>query len=249
MQRKEVAISGYIKAHRSLLTHRYFKNEKLFKVMMYCLFKASHKAHETIVGLQSVSLEQGQFVFGRKVAASELSMKESTVWKYMKRLESDSFLSLNSNNKFTVVTIDNWAFYQVNDCDSNNKVTTKEQQSNTYKNGKNDKNKYLPDSVEYRAAKYLFEKILSRNPDYKHPNLQAWAKHVDYMIRLDNRKPTEIAKVIDWCQADSFWQNNILSTKKLRDQYDQLALKMVDKKASVTTNIYVATAFKPEGVE
>ena len=46
------------------------------------------------------------------------------------------------------------------------------------------------------------------------------------MIRVDKRDPDEIARVIDWCQADSFWQNNILSTEKLRIQYDQLLLKM-----------------------
>ena len=38
-----------------------------------------------------------------------------------------------------------------------------------------------------------------------------------------------IEKVIKWCQGDPFWQNNILSTAKLRKQYDQLALKMEEE--------------------
>jgi hypothetical protein len=45
------------------------------------------------------------------------------------------------------------------------------------------------------------------------------------MIRLDNRAPESIEAVIRWCQADTFWQNNILSGAKLREQYDQLDLK------------------------
>ena len=32
--------------------------------------------------------------------------------------------------------------------------------------------------------------------------------------------------MIEWCQTDEFWQDNILSTAKLRKQYDQLVLKM-----------------------
>ena len=50
------------------------------------------------------------------------------------------------------------------------------------------------------------------------------------MIRLDNRDPVEIEKVILWCQEDTFWQNNILSTKKLRFQFDQLVFKSKESK-------------------
>ena len=46
------------------------------------------------------------------------------------------------------------------------------------------------------------------------------------MIRVDNRIPDKIKEVILWCQRDSFWQSNILSTKKLRAQYDQLLINM-----------------------
>lgn len=46
------------------------------------------------------------------------------------------------------------------------------------------------------------------------------------MIRMDKRDPAEIEKVITWCQQDPFWQNNILSTNKLRIRFDQLVLKM-----------------------
>ena len=45
------------------------------------------------------------------------------------------------------------------------------------------------------------------------------------MIRLNNRKPEKIKEIIKWCQKDKFWQNNILSTQKLREQFDQLGLK------------------------
>jgi hypothetical protein len=76
-------------------------------------------------------------------------------------------------------------------------------------------------------AKQLFDRIAGRHPTMKPPDLAKWAREVDLMIRSDHRKPAEIAEVIDWCQDDvAFWQNNILSTKKLRAQYDQLVLKM-----------------------
>jgi hypothetical protein len=48
------------------------------------------------------------------------------------------------------------------------------------------------------------------------------------MIIRDGRDPIELEQVICWCQEDDFWKNNILSTGKLRKQYDQLVLKMND---------------------
>lgn len=86
--------------------------------------------------------------------------------------------------------------------------------------------KYSEDSDEYILASYLLKKIRERNPSFKQPNLQVWSKHVDYMLRIDKRDKKEVAKIIHWAQTHSFWQNNILSTAKLRDKYDQLKLQM-----------------------
>jgi hypothetical protein len=81
-------------------------------------------------------------------------------------------------------------------------------------------------NINYVLSNLLLDKILSRKPDCKKPNLDIWAADIDLMIRIDKRSAEEIKKVIIWCQQDSFWQNNILSTSKLRKQYDQLVLKM-----------------------
>jgi hypothetical protein len=72
----------------------------------------------------------------------------------------------------------------------------------------------------------LYDLIKERRPSFKVPNLVNWIKPIDLMIRVDKRDLAEIEKVIKWCQQDEFWQNNILSTGKLRKQYDQLCLKM-----------------------
>lgn len=137
-------MQGWVKVHRKMLHSDIFQNEKLLKVFMYCLLKATHKERKQLIGLQTVELEPGQFVFGRKKASEELNMNESTVYKYMKFLESQKTITMNSNNKFTIVTVGKWHDYQALDTESeqqnNNKITTKEQQNNTNKNVKNVKN-------------------------------------------------------------------------------------------------------------
>lgn len=137
-------MEGWVKLHRKLLESPVFQNEKLLKVFVWCLLKASHTEHTELIGLQKVSLHPGQFVYGRHKAAEELKIKESTLYKYIIWLKNEEILNIQSNNKFSVITVVNWDIYQIDEPKSNSKnsskVTTKEQQRNTNKNDKNEKN-------------------------------------------------------------------------------------------------------------
>ncbi|GAG51978.1 unnamed protein product, partial [marine sediment metagenome] len=82
------------------------------------------------------------------------------------------------------------------------------------------------DTIQYIMSELLFSLIKKRRETFKKPDLNKWSKHIDLMIRVDKRDPEEIEKIIQWCQRDDFWQNNILSTDKLRKQYDILAIQM-----------------------
>jgi hypothetical protein len=86
--------------------------------------------------------------------------------------------------------------------------------------------KFAPDSTEYILAEGLLNLIKKHKPDYRTPNLQEWTLVIDRMIRRDKRDPETIAKVIEWCQQDLFWRRNILSTNKLRAQFDRLEMEM-----------------------
>ena len=132
---------SYIKLFRKLLRSPIWDNEKALKIWIWCLLKATHIDREQLVGQQIIQLQKGQFIFGREKASKELSMTESTIYKYIKLLEKLQMISIKSNNKFSVVSIEKWEEYQVEELKSqqqnNNKITTKEQQSNTNKNVKN----------------------------------------------------------------------------------------------------------------
>lgn len=89
--------------------------------------------------------------------------------------------------------------------------------------------KFADDSVELKLARYLFSKIKANYPSHKpltEAQEQKWADNVRLMIKRDKRTPRQIYDVINWCQSDSFWRQNILSTAKLRKQFDNLVPKM-----------------------
>ncbi|MGG0280345.1 phage replisome organizer N-terminal domain-containing protein [Bacillus pacificus] len=88
------------------------------------------------------------------------------------------------------------------------------------------------ETCDTNGAKYLFEKIKGNNPKQKEPNFDSWANDFRLMREKDDRELQEIKDVIDWCQADPFWQGNILSPKKLREKFDQLTIQMNSKKGA-----------------
>jgi hypothetical protein len=85
--------------------------------------------------------------------------------------------------------------------------------------------KDLPEDCRVLAAK-LFSLIAQRKRNFRAPNLNAWAADIDKIIRLDGRTYEQVRDVIEWCQQDDFWKDNILSCAKLRKQLDRLEIKM-----------------------
>jgi hypothetical protein len=79
-----------------------------------------------------------------------------------------------------------------------------------------------------RLAALLKGEIMRNKPDFKitQAQLRNWAVTADRMMRLDSRKEESIAQLIEWAQRDEFWMSNILSMDKLREKFDQLAMKV-----------------------
>ncbi|MHA7210812.1 hypothetical protein [Arthrobacter sp. MDT1-65] len=57
-----------------------------------------------------------------------------------------------------------------------------------------------------------------------------WKQAADRLIRIDGYTPDQIRQVIDWSQADEFWQGNILSMSKLREKFDTLKTRMINER-------------------
>ncbi|WP_438446844.1 hypothetical protein [Gorillibacterium sp. sgz5001074] len=145
-------MDGWICLHRKIRGNPIFNNLELFRLWLICLTEATHREHDQLVGQQMVKLMPGQFVTGRfdleKMYNDGLPKDQErsglTIWRWLQKLEKYEFLNINSNNKFTVVSILNWDKYQnpeqQNEQQLNNKRTTTEQEVNTNNNGNNDNN-------------------------------------------------------------------------------------------------------------
>ena len=158
-----------------------FKNEGLLKVWIWCLAKANHEpacvSINTGKGLSAVEIQPGQFIFGRKSAAKELDMNESTVYKRMQILKKAKNVTIQSNSHFSIISIVNWDTYQdkknKSNRQSNRQVTGKEQASNTNNNDNNDNKKDIKDCSELSSdnskqeAPVIYIPLVSKKTDPK----------------------------------------------------------------------------------
>lgn len=78
---------------------------------------------------------------------------------------------------------------------------------------------------DLKTAHWIFDLLKKLNPNIKTPNFDTWANEVRLLREVDNRSHREICELFQWANRDPFWQANILSPRKLREKWDQLAMK------------------------
>lgn len=207
---------GFVKLHRKILDSAVFDNPILLKVWIWCLCKATHTERTQIVGKQIVELKKGQFIFGRLKHAEVLKMHDRTLYDYMKMLEKLGQISIESNNKFSVVTVINWEQYQKRDDISQQQsdITPAIEsaiENNTNKNVKNVKKKkniisgdFIPPTVEEVKA-YCAEKGYGVDAEY----------FVAYYRSNDWHKGNG-QKIKEWKLSVDMWQMNSNSRKENR---------------------------------
>jgi hypothetical protein len=225
---------GWICLHRKALSNGWLRNHKLWVFWCFCLLKASHKEHKVIIGNQQITLQPGQFIFGRRKASKETGLSEQSIRASVHNLYTLGNLTIKTTNKFSVITVVNWASYQIVTNKVTSKVTSTQPAPNHIQQCNNVNNKNLPCSEPYRLSSLLFKGILENNPNSRlhHSNdgkrekiLQGWAGDIDKLIRIDKQHPDLIEKVIKFATSDSFWKPIILSGKKLRQKWDTLVIK------------------------
>jgi hypothetical protein len=132
--------TGWVKLHRKILDNPIFKNDKLFRVFMYLLLKASHTERDQLIGDSIVHLETGQWATGRKAISRDTGLTEQNVRTAISKLEKLGILTIKVTVKYSIFSITNWHNHQQDNQQVTNKQPTSNQQVTTNKNVKNVKN-------------------------------------------------------------------------------------------------------------
>jgi phage replication O-like protein O len=103
----------------------------------------------------------------------------------------------------------------------NNKKNTRQQKT------------YDEESTYFKMAFYFFERVsaVAKEAGVEHLikkiNLQKWSDDFRKLVEIDNvTDKKQILAVMEWVTHDDFWKTNVLSAKKFREKFGELAIKM-----------------------
>lgn len=116
----------YIKLFHKILNWGWYGDTNTFRVFMHILLKANYKDTE----YKGYKLHPGDCVFGRKAWAEALGLSEQQVRTAIDHLKSTNEITTKSTNKFTVVHVEKWEFWQIEEGYATNKSPTKQPTSN-----------------------------------------------------------------------------------------------------------------------
>ena len=96
-----------------------------------------------------------------------------------------------------------------------------------------------PAKLEYsdddlRFANWMLSLITDKQPDFKKPNIQSWAKTIRLMRERDGRNHHDMGVLWKWARNDDFWQANVLSADKFRKQYDRLVAQAMRPNSTIS---------------
>lgn len=206
-------MQGWIKLYRKMLKNPVVcKDGDHLAVWVYLLLNATHEEYPMLFKGEKIILKPGQLITGRKSISMKLNVSESKVQRILNFLKSEQQIEQQISNKNRLITILNWSEYQ--SCEQqdeqqvNNNRTTSEQQVNTNKNVKNNKNvkeeRFRPPSTEE-----VKEYCLKRKNNIDAENFHNFYSAKGWMVGKNKMK--------DWQAAIRTWEQRDKKSKPKED--------------------------------
>lgn len=113
-------LSGFVKIHRKLLQWGWYQDHAVKELWLHLILTAAFKQGT----YKGKTIYPGQAIIGRQSLAKELDFSEQEIRTALNKLKSTNEITIETTNKFSVVTLTNWEEYQTTEKDATNTVTT-----------------------------------------------------------------------------------------------------------------------------
>lgn len=200
---------GYVKLYRKLLENSCCNKPNYAWVWVFMLLRANHKTSKIIWNGKEEMLKPGQFITGREELSRQTGVPTSTIEDILTFYEKRQHqIRQQKTNKFRIITIVNWAKYQdkgtKSDSKSNNQPTSEQQQSNTDKKIKNDKNDKNIAKINFRPTNMnKIQKVVDHYLDITGKDGVEYKKHLraaKELLTLCDEDASRAKKILDKCK-------------------------------------------------
>lgn len=111
---------GYIKLYRQLTHWRYWKNNTAVILWLHILMRAYWQDGE----IENVEIPRGSFTTSYKALSDECSIPINQIRYYLHQFDGKE-ITLKPHNRYTLITVNKWEFFQGQDTPSSTNFVTK----------------------------------------------------------------------------------------------------------------------------
>ena len=122
-------MSGWISLHRKILENPILNRSRVysnFEAWIWLLLKANHKDNKFMLGSELIKVKKGSMITSQKKLCRQFRWGSTKLRNFLKVLQKDKMLLLETNTQSTQITICNYESYQ--DSQISNKTQTKPKQ-------------------------------------------------------------------------------------------------------------------------
>lgn len=126
---------GWIKLHRAIQEHWLWDDEPFTRGQAFIdlLLMVNHKDKKIMFNGELIEVKKGSKITSLRQLSDRWKWSTNKVKKYLEQLQKDGMINYKSDNKKTLLTIENYGVYQGQ---GNTEETQKEHRSNTEENQK-----------------------------------------------------------------------------------------------------------------
>jgi len=129
-------MQGWIKLHRQILETNFFEEKRVYskaEAWIDLLLRANHKDERILFNSNYITIKRGQHLTSMKKLAERWKWSRTKVQKFLTLLEEDGMCTAKKTSKYTLLTLDNYDFYQSRDYEKDIKKTSEKHQKDIKK--------------------------------------------------------------------------------------------------------------------
>lgn len=202
---------GWIKLHRSLLNWEWYSDKNTLCLFLHLLLRCNHKKKQW----KGQTINPGEIIIGVETFGKEIGLSRQQTRSSLNRLKSTNEITIKTTPNFTLLKVNKWNEYQLDNQLANHRATklqpssnhqiTTTKECNNEKNDKKTKTKVLvskaqPIHLEDQLREWAHE-------TYDGPVAEELTAFVDYW-----NQPSTTNSKLKWQLQDAFGLKSRLST-------------------------------------
>lgn len=200
--------TGWIRIYRSILNHPTWKEKPYSKgqAWIWIILRANFKEAKVLIGNEVVVCDPGEFITSQDNMAEVWGWTLSRVRAFISLLQNDSMIIEKTTNRFTKLTICNYATYQ----GGTTNQTANDQPTDGQRTAIDKKYKKLrsKESTTISSKKSLFKENEMFDKGKFAAALPDWERHVlrHYYEAMDRWSSENGNKKVDWIATAKNWR-------------------------------------------